>query len=60
MSPENKDMLKHALISILVGATIAILQGLITLLTNYIHDGSFSLAGPIAGVIYYFKGRKCA
>ena len=60
MSQENKDMLKHALISILVGAIIAILQGLVTLLGNFLHDGTFSLAGPLTGLIYYLKGRKIA
>jgi hypothetical protein len=58
MSPENKDMLKHALISVLVGAVITILQILLTVATKYLQDNPFELAGPLSGLIYYFKGRK--
>jgi len=58
MSPENKDMIKHALISILVGAVIAFLQALLTGLLNLMQDGAFDVGAPLAGLIYYIKGRK--
>jgi archaellum biogenesis protein FlaJ (TadC family) len=59
MSQENKDMIKHALISIAVGAVITILQVLLTMATNFLHDNPFSIAGPLSGLIYYIKGRNC-
>jgi hypothetical protein len=58
MSQQNKDMLKHALISLLVGAVIAFIQALLTGLLSLLNDGNFNIAGPLAGMIYYTKGRK--
>lgn len=60
MSPENKAYIKHALISILVGAIIAFLSALFQGLLTLFHDGHFSLAAPLAGMIYYLKARKIA
>lgn len=60
MSQENKDMLKHALISVLVGAVVAFLTALLQGILNILQDGQFNLAIPLASMLYYFKGRKIA
>jgi hypothetical protein len=58
MSQENKDMLKHALVSVLVGAIVSFLTVLLQGLLNVLQNGQFDFAGPVSSMIYYFKGRK--
>jgi len=53
-------MLKHALISVLVGAVVAFLTALLQGILNMLQDGQFNLAVPLASMLYYFKGRKIA
>jgi hypothetical protein len=60
ISQENKDMIKHALISILVGAIVAFLNAIIQGLLNFMQDGTFNSAVPLASMLYYMKGRKIA
>lgn len=60
MSQENKDMIKHAIISILVGAIIAFISALAQGILTFLHDGHFNMAAPLAGMIYYIKARKVA
>jgi hypothetical protein len=58
MSEENKDFLKHVLISIFIGAAIAFLDSLTHSLENILKDPSFHIASPLAGMIWFIKGRR--
>lgn len=58
MSPENKDMLKHAIISLFVGAVVTFFTIILEGLLGILKSGQFDFAGPISAMIYYFKGRK--
>jgi len=60
MSDANKLYLKHALISILVGAAIAFLTSFVDGLLVLLKDHALNFTGPIAGIIYYLKARRIA
>ena len=60
MSQENKAYLKHALISILVGAVVAAVTTILQGLLNLVKIHGVDLLGTGASMVYYLKARKIA
>ncbi len=60
MTEETKNTIKHAIISILIGAVIAFVTTLLEGLLSLLKDHTFNFAGLVGGMIYYLRRREIA
>jgi hypothetical protein len=60
MSEANIKYLKHALISILVGALVAFIASLLQGLLSLVKINGVDFVGTGAGMVYYLKSSKLA
>lgn len=60
LSVKNKDRIRRALTSILIGAIISLITEVIQVFIAILRSELLDLASPLTGMIYYLKSRRVA
>ena len=60
ISPENREKIKRAIISVLIGAVISLITQFLQIFLDLFRDQLFDLVGSAGGMLYYLRSRKTA
>jgi len=60
ITPETRDQIRRAVISIMIGAVISALAQVIEMLLNLGREKLLDLVSSGLGMLYYLKSRKMA